>query len=774
MIRVRKKLFTVIFVYSLFVTMELMAQSIIENIPKFNPDFIERIKIMDKINGDYFKERNDFLAIVGSGGLGKTQIVKAYAYRNKKNYDLVWWINAAQGFEEQVVNIVNMWNKKSNKEDKIFVSTNYDVTKSKLINKLSGTSKDWLIILDNVDSIQDVREITLIENKLGKGHVLVTSRNYNEWDKMLTISKFERKESIELLSKLEESKGSQEKLNELAEILGDYPLAISQAFAFINVVPNMNVEDYISLYKTRRTELWSAENELLRTVNTKIMDGYENILYTTININVNQIKLKSEDAYDLLCLIAILDGSDIPESILLSSLNGDILKFNKALTILLSYSMIQVKSEKVEKLYSIHELPQSMVYSHLSEGEKKLSIKNGLSSLNKIIPNKNDVAFPLIVKNYFLLHQINKLLLEAEKKEIENNDFYNLYVRKLGYYLAVKKDSNASQNIIDKIDLNLLDNKSISNWIKAKYLLSKATHVRWNKGDLKTNIRLIEEAQDLLKSLPNVHEERLRVINGLVQSYMQSGENEKALQCSTEGEILISETNKELGNLDAFYGNRARIFDNIGEYEEAKNNIERALLYSKKLDIGSREIMEAPLLSYKALLLTKMNKWAEAYSLALQNKIQVNKIYEGINQEIAFINMIIAHCLHHQNKIAKAEDEITSALNMYNKLYPKQKGGNRSHAFAYMIYGNIKNSKKEYKEAHKAYLESEEIYNKVLQNKKIKDVSALYTAITKNCIDMKEVNLAKKYRNKHEDIFGMSDKNSMHINFYIERNIVLD
>ena len=205
--------------------------------------------------------------------------------------------------------------------------------------------------------------------------------------------------------------------------------------------------------------------------------------------------------------------------------------------------------------------------------------------------------------------------------------------------------SNQELFDIALIDENIGTDKG-SNWIKAKYLLSKATHVRWNKGDLKTNLRLIEEAQDLLKSLPNAHEERLRVINGLVQSYMQSGENEKALQCSTEGKIQISEINKELGNLDAFYGNRARIFDNIGEYEEAKNNIERALLYSKKLDIGSREIMEAPLLSYKALLLTKMNKWAEAYSLALQNKIQVNKIYEGINQEIAFINMIIAQSNH--------------------------------------------------------------------------------------------------------------------------------
>ena len=55
----------------------------------------------------YFVGRNDELAQIqrslkgnerhllwGSGGIGKTQIAKAYAWSNADHYDFIWWINA--------------------------------------------------------------------------------------------------------------------------------------------------------------------------------------------------------------------------------------------------------------------------------------------------------------------------------------------------------------------------------------------------------------------------------------------------------------------------------------------------------------------------------------------------------------------------------------------------------------------------------------------------------------------------------------------------------
>ena len=84
-------------------------------------------------------------------------------------------------------------------------------------------------------------------------------------------------------------------------------------------------------------------------------------------------------------------------------------------------------------------------------------------------------------------------------------------------------------------------------------------------------------------------------------------------------------------------------------------------------------------------------------------------------------------------------------------------------AFAYFVLGQLYEHQSNPTEAVQAYLQSEAIYDVLLKEKAIDDISRLYAAIALLGIKTQDLPMAKLYTHQHIDIFGADHPRTLEI-----------
>jgi TIR domain-containing protein/uncharacterized protein DUF4062/NB-ARC domain-containing protein len=184
-------------------------------------------------------------ALNGMAGVGKTTLAIEYAYQYADNYDIAWWIPA-----EDSAQIANHLATLAHALD---LAGSADTTSAAIARLLGGLRKleRWLVVFDNADNPQALREFL----PGGPGHVLITSRN-PDWDNLavpVEISEFLRSESVALMrARLPQL--SDNDAEQLAEALGDLPLAVDQAAALL-ADTRWTVADYLEMLESNTQRL---------------------------------------------------------------------------------------------------------------------------------------------------------------------------------------------------------------------------------------------------------------------------------------------------------------------------------------------------------------------------------------------------------------------------------------------------------------------------------------------------------------------------------------
>ena len=280
-----------------------------------NPYFTGRDQELDKIYSFFVASKsNDIrsLALVGMGGIGKTQLAIEYAYRYKDQYSAIYWFQADDrdlllySIAELAEQLIP---EQSNHNDPKTVAKNLKY----YLERQSG----WLLVVDNADDFSIVKKF-LPES--GDGCILITTRSSqldsatkqivistllpNE-GKLLLLRRAEPLKYTTDLSQIEpEEIGMAE---ELTEELGMLPLAIDQAGAYIGREDiDITIEKYLTRYKQaeKGKELRQKQGELSR----------ENIssFYT---LNLEQVAFRDPEAAELIRICAFLAPEEIPKKI---------------------------------------------------------------------------------------------------------------------------------------------------------------------------------------------------------------------------------------------------------------------------------------------------------------------------------------------------------------------------------------------------------------------------------------------------------------------------
>jgi len=372
-------------------------------------------------------------AVTGMGGVGKTQIVLEYIYRHMAEYQIIWWIRSEE--------LATMASDYANLAEPLGLPEKDSIDQTEIVRAVKSWlehNSGWLLIFDNA---QDTNEMDDYLPQAGGGHIIITSRNpsWSKIAKLLPAKVFDRAESIDFLCR-RTGQDDKEAADMLAKELGDLPLALEQAGAYIEET-TMSLTAYCELFQSRRRELWGEESSPM---------GYRQTVGATWSLAMDQVGEESPEAAYLLNLCSYLAPDDIPIELLrngkehipepLASAVGDQLIMNRAVKALSHYSLIESKDENL----SVHRLVQAVVRDRLDEEQKWIEV--AIHILSEVFPLGNiDVnSWPLYHR--FLPHaQAAAAHAEVVKEIPEGTSFI---LSQTGLYLKERAEFiNAKSNL---------------------------------------------------------------------------------------------------------------------------------------------------------------------------------------------------------------------------------------------------------------------------------------------------------------------------------------
>ncbi|MEV4311265.1 FxSxx-COOH system tetratricopeptide repeat protein [Actinocrispum sp. NPDC049592] len=271
------------------------------NVPPRNPNFTGRSELLDQLSKRLTSGTTAVLpsALHGLGGIGKTQMATEYIYRHLQDYDLVWWIDATHTTQIRsgLTELARVLGLPGATEAGVAVPAVLEALRT------GRPFRRWLLVFDAAESPEAVLPFF---PRNGPGKILITSRN-SDWAGMarpLELAVFKREESIELLGK----RGPEIDLrdaDELAERLGDLPLAIEQAAAW-RAVTGMPVHEYLRLFDESVAEI----------LDTTTAPSYEVSVAAAWNVSFEELKDRNPGAHQILHICAFFSPEPISRDLL--------------------------------------------------------------------------------------------------------------------------------------------------------------------------------------------------------------------------------------------------------------------------------------------------------------------------------------------------------------------------------------------------------------------------------------------------------------------------
>ncbi len=267
------------------------------NVPPRGTAFVGRGKALEELRNRLSGTAATLMpqAVYGLGGVGKTQLAIEYAHRFAGDYDLVWWIDAEDPgrVRSALADLAE--------ELDLSSATGMQRAAEDVLKALrqGRPHSRWLIILDNADDPDAIRELL----PQGAGHVLITSRN-QLWTKhvpALELGVFARDESTRLLR--DRMPGlSVAEADQVADRLGDLPLAIEQAAAWLTLTA-MPVDHYLRLLETP---------DVIRILSENQPPSYPRSAVATWLLSLRRLRDQSPAAAGVLEICSFLAPEEIP------------------------------------------------------------------------------------------------------------------------------------------------------------------------------------------------------------------------------------------------------------------------------------------------------------------------------------------------------------------------------------------------------------------------------------------------------------------------------
>uniref|UniRef100_A0A8H7NHZ5 Nucleoside phosphorylase domain-containing protein n=1 Tax=Bionectria ochroleuca TaxID=29856 RepID=A0A8H7NHZ5_BIOOC len=392
-----------------------------------NIRFTGRTTALKKLEDFFFgQEKTQKMALVGLGGIGKTQIALQFAYQVKEKrpeYSIFWLpVLSDEGAGRAYAEIAKKLGLQKRSED--------DDAEGLVSQHLSSAEAGkWLLILDNADD----QELILgsidkpgLEGNLPQsqnGMTLLTTRSRQvagefAQNDVIDVEQIDRKEAMSLLGN---SLAQKQLLHDEAVVidlltyLTFLPLAITQAAAFLNQT-RAPLRTYLSLLQNAENDTRILEREFRD--NTRYR-GSQNAVGTTWIVSFCQIQKSDQLAVKLLSFMSCIEPKAIPQSILPD--DAEPYDLELAIGTLCGYSFLARREES--NMFDMHSLVHTAMRGWLKKQDRESQVSNdAICHLAAIFPTHDDAHYGL--RREYLPHAMRLLSRNSRNKVDETYDLF--------------------------------------------------------------------------------------------------------------------------------------------------------------------------------------------------------------------------------------------------------------------------------------------------------------------------------------------------------------
>ena len=304
-----------------------------------NKDFYGREKIIDDIEKcltPYEHDAGDVkgtraFAVCGPGGMGKTQIANEYVLTHTEMYEAIFWVHAeeattlADEFSRLAADLGLVLEDTADARDQVITREllkGWLAKPTRSYNRTGNSDEvSWLLVFDNVNDANLLSEYWPAAGS--SGAILVTSRDslaktpFYQIHDGIDLPPLSGQDTAELLLKLtwREDDPEERKLSmKVAEILGGFPLALTQMAGVINR-QSLSFSEFLQRYEEEET------HGALFHLSLEPSHKRTNYAHTLASVWALE-KLRYSSG--LLDIMAFLDPDGIPEKEYLVSMVGKV------------------------------------------------------------------------------------------------------------------------------------------------------------------------------------------------------------------------------------------------------------------------------------------------------------------------------------------------------------------------------------------------------------------------------------------------------------------
>jgi hypothetical protein len=255
----------------------------------------------------------DRILLTGAGGVGKSQLASAAFHRARSTVAVLLWVPAATR-QSVLSSYARAWRAKANSTATGDTGWDDETQADLFVAWLRSTTDRWLVVLDDID---DPGELAGLWPAGEAGKCVMTSRRRDATllrpgTRVIPVGTFTPEEATSYLSdRLAHTETpSTEDLSALADALGYFPLALSQAAAFL-IDTGIGLPSYLRLLADQRESM----ADLLPS--SSPADEHGGTVVSTVQLSLERAESLAATARPMLELISMLAPDGIPETVLL-------------------------------------------------------------------------------------------------------------------------------------------------------------------------------------------------------------------------------------------------------------------------------------------------------------------------------------------------------------------------------------------------------------------------------------------------------------------------
>jgi len=387
---------------------------------------------------------NGVTVLSGMDGVGKTQLARAFENEVYPRFRHIWWANA-----EQRVTLDASYAGLA-KELQLPESDYADQSRVRdAVRDWLERNSDWLLIFDNAQNFESLDDYLPAREQ---GRVLATSHSPRWRDaKIIPVRQFDRPESIAFLrnSGMTDSSAS----DELADRLGDLPLALEQAIAYLQQT-HISPDAYVELLRKQGDEIIAEDDGADDDSDANNSDTDSRVWVGRVwSVALERITAASREAKDLLFACTFLAPESIPRDlfsrypdVLPKRLRvlGNLGRYNRAIRVLDNYSLVTATADSI----SVHRVLQAVVRQRLSSHDRRRWAGLAVFVIAAAFPQRSDDVNAWLECQELLPHA-----LAATRHSEENGTAYEAsagLLNRVALYLWARGEAQESQVVLNQ------------------------------------------------------------------------------------------------------------------------------------------------------------------------------------------------------------------------------------------------------------------------------------------------------------------------------------